>query len=252
MKSVNEVLQENGFPYDGKVSQIIGRTVSRLWRREHGGEAPTYAMRQKSNPENTGHAPAHLKAVYPDEWSGRIVEVAEGVYERHGIVRQTATHPPTNTPKEQQVIYPIGKAWEYIQEVREDITTHRQCLVWRVSLHEEVGVPDMEGDPNGYTDGRWTGLIERMWAHVREHHPWPQGQEWDPETPLALGMLVRCHWDGKYQWVRVSVDVPHCVDVAAMAQRPPPVGRWEIVSYQELRGTLPYIPAGFFRDGIPF
>ena len=173
------------------------------------------------------------------------------------IVSQAAAHPEpprTNkTPKgDGEQKYPIGQGWEYTQRVSTGITGDRHRIVWVLDLLEDVGPPDIQGDPNGYADGRLYTLIGRMWSHVRDHHALPDGEEWAGDNSEALAVLVKCWWCEVYQWKLATVDIPHCLDVATITQHPPPVGRWRIVSQSELDGMGLSLPVGFFRDGIPF
>ena len=166
--------------------------------------------------------------------------------------RTPTPHRPPKTPERQPTMWPVGKGWQYTRKALEDLTGERHRLVWRVDLLEDVGTPDMADDPNGYADGRWTGLLDRMWQHLRDCHPLPHGEPDGGDNPERLALLVRCCWEGEWQWCRVSVDTRHVVDVARLADARPPVGRWCIVSEKRLAAMGTALPVGWFRDGIPF
>jgi hypothetical protein len=96
-------------------------------------------------------------------------------------------------------------------------------------------------------------LISRVDQHLKDQHPLPKGEHWTGDDPDALGMLVKCYGpDNVYAWHRVTDLTPHLLDPAKLAQHPPPVGRWCIVSQDRLCGYGAGIPLGYFLDMIPF
>ena len=234
--SVVEVIQASGYAYSKKLAWAAGREVSKAWRREHGG-APDYAMRPKTL---DGSSATHLKAIYPSHWRGKIEEIIDGVARK--IEAVAVSQDPRATIEQGSAL----ALW-----AREALSGNPQKLVWHVDLRKDVGEPDAVGDPDGYNDRRWTETIKRL-------HNSLQRLEGHPNTVTTFGFivvcLVGCEEGETPRPVSVELSVPHLVDAGVMLSRRPPVGRWFIMSDQEVglmtkdRST----PDTYFIDGIPF
>jgi DNA-binding Lrp family transcriptional regulator len=163
-----------------------------------------------------------------------------------------ATTQPTETEEKHPDVWPIGKAWQFTLKVNEALYGEAYRVVWRVDLLADVGTPDLPSDPNGFEDCRMNDLMNRVWRYVAHEHPAPNGEVWTGDSPEALGVMVKCYWQGTYQWQRVTLDTPHVLRVAKLTQQPPPVGRWSIVSHSDLEALGSGLPPSFFFDCIPF
>lgn len=237
MISVVEVLQAEGFLYTKRLAWAAGRAVSKEWREEH-HEAPQYAMRPKTL-GSTGGGPAHMKAVYPDDWRPRIVAILR----RYADEAPKPERIPTKrTPAERAA--PIA-AW-----AREALTGQEQRLTWVVDLIGDVGTPDAVGDPDGYNDKRWTEAIARLQAAMRSMQ---QGKHGTTPFSMIVACLGTC---GANEPVphRVTLPIDPLIDVA-VALKPPPYGRWRLMTATEIEHKAepgPGLPSSYFIDGIPF
>lgn len=234
MISVVEVLQAEGFTYSKRLAWAAGRAVSREWRKEH-NEAPQYAMRPKTL-GSTGGGPAHMKAVYPEEWRPRIVAVLR----RYADEAPKPENIPTKrTPAERGAAV---AAW-----AREALTGRVQHLTWTVDLVRDVGTPDAVGDPDGYNDKRWTAAIGRLQTAMRSMD--------DGTTPFS--MIVACLGTvgaTEPRPHRIELPIAPVIDVA-LGLKPPPFGRWRLMTATEVETATGHgagLPSSYFIDGIPF
>ena len=240
MISIVEVMQQEGFLYTKRLAWAAGRAASREWRKEH-DEAPQYAMRPKTGPSAEGKKGglSHMKAVYPEAWRPRIVAILN----RYADEAPKPERIPTKrTPAERAA--PLA-AW-----AREALTGAPQLLTWEVDLLEDVGTPDAVGDPDGYSDKRWTAAIARLQEAMRSMQRGKHGT-----TPFA--MIVAClGTDGATEPAphRIELPIAHLIDVAIGLKRPP-FGRWRLMTDEEISGTVSSeagLPSSYFIDGIPF
>ena len=187
---------------------------------------------------STGGGPAHMKAVYPEAWRGRIVRI---------VAKYADEAPkPERIPQKRSTTARgvVFGAW-----VREALTGQPQRLTWDVDLIEDVGTPDAVGDPDGYADRRWTMAIARLQEAL-------EGLADEKHAVTELVVIVSCL--GK---VDATEFTPHRIDLpmeqridVAVAQKPPPFGRWRLMTDSEVEqkaGTVG-LPSTYFIDGMPF
>ena len=236
--SVVEVITAAGWPYSKKLAWTVGREVSREWRKEF-DRAPDYAMKPKTS-KSASSAPAHMKAVYPEEWRKRIEDVARRVMKKED---------PTATPQKPLGASPRGEATAYAAWALEALTGHQQALTWRVDLRRDVGTPDAIGDEDGYHDQRWTQAISRLKQALEDHQGHPQART---QLILLIDCMVGVE-QGVPHPVRVDLSTPQDVIVALLSSYPPPYGKWQLRSSEVLHSEYRVsTPETYFIDGIPF
>jgi hypothetical protein len=178
-------------------------------------------------------------------------------YIGHAIMRahpETEQYMTTRLPKGEQVEAhastraTIEQAAAMTAWAREALTGLPQKLVWCVNLRKELGEPD---DGDGYSDGRWEALLERLKAMVA-------GMKDEPNSVTPLGLIVVCmvgsRVGGSPQPVAVELSIPAKVDAGKLMAKNPPKGEWRVMGEGEFKDATKGIstPRSYFTDGIPF
>ena len=144
-----------------------------------------------------------------------------------------------------QTTIPVGYAHTIVALTLEAFTGEPQLLVWDVNLKTDLGTPpDEPTDPNGWSDGRWTKLLDRLQAAIA-------AQVNDPAAQKPLVAVVR-GIEGEPGTTAVLDFKPALVNVARIANGPPPVGRWSFAAQKDALAWGPRVRRDYFMDGIPF
>lgn len=143
---------------------------------------------------------------------------------------------------------PYGYATVLAAWALEALTGEPQRLCWQVDLIRDLGEPDAVGDPNGYDDGRWTTILERLRRALEAHQ-----EDAGAQTRLAVrvGGVMLDNGRNERRTYAVLMGCPHRVNVARLSHRGAPVGRWALIPDNDpTDGTA--LPDNYFIDGIPF
>lgn len=153
---------------------------------------------------------------------------------------------PTD-PDPSKATIPTGYARTIVAFTLEAFTGQPQVLCWDLDLKTDLGTPpDGEpGDPNAFADGRWSKLLDRLQGRVKE-------QESDPAARTQLGVVVRgTVYRGQTVPVVLDLD-PVLVNLARIANGPPPAGRWYFYAAKDYASWGPRVERSYFMDGVPF
>lgn len=145
-----------------------------------------------------------------------------------------------------------GLAMVLAMWARHALTGRPQMLVWEVDLKVDAG----EQSPLtalGYTGhdrdpGPLTDIIPRMAAKLALHR--------HEEKGARVGLLVSANYmdgqDGERGYRFGAVPVAERVNVAHIANKPVPLGRWAIVAQEGFDSVRPAFDLLTFMQGIPF
>lgn len=153
---------------------------------------------------------------------------------------------PTD-PDPSKATISTGYARTIVALTLEAFTGRPQILCWDVDLKTDLGQPPEgePGDPNVFADGRWGLLLDRLQKKVKE-------QQNDPGARTQLGVVVRgTHYQGQTIPVVLDLD-PVLVNLARIANGPPPAGRWYFYAAEDYAAWGPRVERSFFMDGVPF